>query len=83
MKKTIHRESYMEWLAQFRDEPLIKVLTGMRRVGKSTILKMFAQQLKRDGVPDSRIVMLNFEELENAPLREAEALHAFIVRKLA
>ena len=36
MKKTIQREAYMAWLAQFRDKPLIKVLTGMRRVGKST-----------------------------------------------
>lgn len=83
MKKTIQREAYMTWLAQFRDKPLIKVLTGMRRVGKSTIMKMFAQALRRDGVSASRIVMVNFEELENAPLRTAEALHKFIVGKLA
>ena len=83
MKKTIQREAYMAWLEQFRDKPLIKVLTGMRRVGKSTILKMFARELKREGVPASRIIMVNFEELENAPLRTAEALHRFIVGKLA
>ena len=83
MKKTIQRESYMAWLAQFRDKPLIKVLTGMRRVGKSTIMRMFAQGLRREGVPASRIVMVNFEELENAPLRTAEELHRFIVGKLA
>ena len=82
MKKTIQREAYMTWLEQFRDKPLIKVLTGMRRVGKSTILKMFARELKREGVPASRIIMVNFEELENAPLRTAEALHRFIVDKL-
>lgn len=83
MKKTIQREAYMAWLAQFRDKPLIKVLTGMRRVGKSTIMRMFAQGLRREGVPASRIVMVNFEELENAPLRTAEELHRFIVGKLA
>ena len=83
MKKTIQREAYMAWLVQFRDKPLIKVLTGMRRVGKSTIMRMFAQGLRREGVPASRIVMVNFEELENAPLRTAEELHRFIVGKLA
>ena len=83
MKKAIQRETYMTWLAQFRDKPLIKVLTGMRRVGKSTILKLFAQWLKREGVPASRIIMVNFEELENASLRTADALHRFIVGKLA
>ena len=83
MKKTILREAYMAWLSQFRDKPLIKVLTGMRRVGKSTIMRMFAQGLRREGVPAYRIVMVNFEELENAPLRTAEELHRFIVGKLA
>ena len=55
----------------------------MRRVGKSTILQMFAQSLKRRGVPASRIVMLNFEELENEPLRDAKTLHGFLKGKLA
>ena len=72
----------MAWLSQFRDKPLIKVLTGMRRVGKSTIMRMFAQRLKREGVPASRIIMVNFEELENASLRNADVLHKFIVGML-
>ena len=83
MTKIISRETYINWLMQFREKPLVKVLTGMRRVGKSTILKMFAQTLRREGVPATRIVMVNFEELDNAPLRSAEALHKFIVGKLA
>ena len=83
MKRKIARTQYMEWLEQFRDRPLIKVLTGMRRVGKSTILQMFAASLRRKGVPASRIVMLNFEELENEPLRDAKTLHGFLKGKLA
>ena len=83
MTKIIARETYINWLMQFREKPLVKVLTGMRRVGKSTILKMFAQTLRREGVPATRIVMVNFEELENTSLRNAEALHKFIVGKLA
>ena len=82
MKKKVARTHYLNWLEQFRDRPLIKVLTGMRRVGKSTILQMFAQSLKRRGVPASRIVMLNFEELENEPLRDAKVLHGFLKGKL-
>ena len=78
MKRKIARTHYIEWLERFMDRPLIKVLTGMRRVGKSTILQMFAQSLKRKGVPASRIVMLNFEELEIEHLREAKALHDFL-----
>ena len=42
MIKAIARGTYINWLKQFREKPLIRVLTGMRRVGKSTILKMFA-----------------------------------------
>ena len=83
MKKKVARTHYLNWLEQFRDRPLMKVLTGMRRVGKSTILQMFAQSLKRRGVPASRIVMLNFEELENEPLRDAKTLHGFLKGKLA
>ena len=82
MKKKVARTHYLNWLEQFRDRPLIKVLTGMRRVGKSTILQMFAQSLRRKGVPASRIVMLNFEELENEPLRDAKTLHGFLKGKL-
>ena len=45
-------------------------------------MRMFAQRLKREGVPASRIIMVNFEELENASLRNADVLHKFIVGKL-
>lgn len=83
MKRIIERQEYLNWLDQFKDKPLIKVLTGMRRVGKSTILKLFAQRLRQGGVPASRVVMLNFEELENEPLKDAKALHAFLKSKIA
>ena len=83
MKRKIARAHYIEWLERFKDRPLIKVLTGMRRVGKSTILQLFARSLRRKGVAASRIVMLNFEELENEPLRDARKLHEFLKGKLA
>ena len=82
MKRIIERQGYLNWLDQFKDKPLIKVLTGMRRVGKSTILKLFAKRLRRGGVPASRMVMLNFEEMENEPLKDAKVLHAFLKGKI-
>lgn len=41
MQGLVFRKTYMDWLETFRDKPMIKVLTGMRRVGKSTCLRMF------------------------------------------
>ena len=49
-KKFVKRDEYVAWIDQFREKPVIKVLTGMRRVGKSTILKMYAEKLRREGV---------------------------------
>lgn len=78
----VYREDYMRWLAAFREKPLIKVLTGLRRVGKSTCLKMFADTLLKEGVEPRQIVSLNFEELELEALREAGALYAFLKAQL-
>jgi len=54
----------------------------MRRVGKSTILRMFAERLRRRGVPKRRVVMLNFEEIENDDLLDSRKLHAFLKSKI-
>lgn len=78
----ILRTDYMEWLESFRDKPLIKVLTGMRRVGKSTCLQMFADRLRDSGVSAKQIVALNFEELEYEDLRDSRKLYAFLKSKL-
>ena len=72
----ILRTDYMAWLESFRDKPLIKVLTGMRRVGKSTCLQMFADRLHASGIPSRQIVTLNFEELEYEDLRDSTSLEA-------
>ena len=56
------RPYYVRQLEHWRDHDLVKVVTGVRRCGKSTILEIFRDSLKRAGVPDSRIVALNFED---------------------
>jgi len=74
----IKRDIYMEKVRLFIDKPVIKVITGMRRSGKSVILKLLREELLRRKIPPERILYLNFESLGAASLRDAEALYAFI-----
>ena len=67
----IERPIYIKWLDEFRDKNLIKVLTGLRRSGKSTILELYQAKLRQMGVHADRIVSFNFELLENEPYLDA------------
>jgi len=78
----IARSGYIEWLDEFRDKKLIKVLTGLRRSGKSTILEMYQARLRQSGVPDDSILTFNFELFENEPYLEPRKLHAEIVARI-
>lgn len=55
------REHYMEKLRASRDQPFIKVITGIRRCGKSTLMEMFADEVIDSGVPEDRILRMNFD----------------------
>ena len=77
----IPRTEYLDWLDEFRDKPLVKVLTGLRRSGKSTILDMFMSRLSDSGIESSRILKINFELLENEPLLDYKKLYSHIVEK--
>ncbi len=57
----IPRTQYLTILRQFRDKDVIKVTTGVRRCGKSTLQTMFADELRASGVPDQHIISINFE----------------------
>jgi predicted AAA+ superfamily ATPase len=70
----IDRPLYMAWIASHIDTPMAKVLTGMRRSGKSALLDLTAQALRQRGVPDERILQLNFDSLDLADLTEAAAV---------
>ena len=58
----IRREKYLTTLRQLRDKNLIKVITGLRRVGKSTLLQLFQEELRGSGVPKKQIISYNFED---------------------
>ena len=60
----IKRELYLKKIKKFQDKPLIKVITGMRRAGKSTLLNMLAEDLKEQGIRDEQIVRINFESMD-------------------
>lgn len=80
--KLIERKEYVEWLKGYQDKKLIKVLTGLRRVGKSTIFKLYIEYLLQSGVKQDQIISINFEELENKALREKETLYSYIMKKM-
>ena len=79
----ILRTSYFNQLVQLRDQDLIKVVTGIRRCGKSTLLHAFKQHLVTDGVAADAICFLNFEERENAHFQSWEQVYDFIISNLS
>lgn len=80
MASYIPRPDYMNWLNEFKDKNLIKVLTGLRRAGKSTIMAMYAKELLEKGVEANCILSINFEEFENEVFLDAHKLHAHVMR---
>ncbi|KGK91571.1 ATPase [Desulfosporosinus sp. HMP52] len=74
----INRELYLEQLRSFIDRPLIKVLTGIRRSGKSSLLIMLKEELKNRGVSDENIIFINFESMEYSDIDNAKSLYSFI-----
>lgn len=79
--KLIRRNDYVQWLNKYRDKQVIKVVTGLRRVGKSKIFELYIEELKVSGVSAEQIVLINFEEMENAALKEKTALYQYIISK--
>lgn len=76
--KRIERASYLNKLISFKDKNLIKVITGIRRCGKSTIMEIYRDWLKEQGVSIDQIVYLNFEDYDNFELRNPKNLYAYI-----
>ena len=71
----IDRPHYLAQLRRWKDRDLIKVVTVVRRCGKSTLLRLFATELEKEGVPPNRIITINLEQLENERLIDYRALH--------
>ena len=78
----VQRNEYLEQLKKWKDEQVIKVITGIRRCGKSTLLELYQDYLKSSGVTDDQIISINFEELEYEDLLDYKALYNYVKERL-
>ena len=78
----VRRTEYLEMLQKWKDEQVIKVVTGIRRCGKSTLLTMYQQELLTQGVGADQIIYINFEELEYEELLDYKKLYNYVKARL-
>lgn len=78
----IKRDLYLKKIIAFRDQPLIKVITGMRRSGKSSILDLYETYLQKQKVPADAIIHLNFEWMQLDAIRDYRQLYQFLKEKI-
>ena len=78
----IERKTYLEQLFHWKDHDVIKVVTGVRRCGKSTVLKLFRQELQKSGVPEENIISLNLEEYEGIDITSHRHLLQYFMDRL-
>lgn len=74
----VERKEYMEILGKWREKKVIKVVTGIRRCGKSSLLRMFRDRLLDEGLSGTQIQEINFENLDNEPLLDYKMLYAHV-----
>ncbi len=82
MRIMIRRQEYLELLKLYRHQDIIKVVTGVRRCGKSTLFKLYQEYLKETGVKDEQIVSLNLEDLEHEELLDYKKLYLYIKERI-
>ncbi len=78
----VQRKDYLAQLADWKDEQVIKVVTGIRRCGKSTLLNQYQQWLRENDISNEQIVSINFEELEYEDLLDYKKLYQYIMERL-
>lgn len=78
----IERKKYLDKLIALKDKQIIKVITGIRRCGKSTLMEIYQDYLKSQGVSAEQIVSINLEDYDFYELRDPKVLHAYIKERL-
>ncbi len=78
----IERKEYLEKLKGFKDKHLIKIITGIRRCGKSTLFEIFQNYLLENNVDKSQIIAINFEDVDNEKLTDYKVLYDYISNRL-
>ncbi|MDR3191098.1 MAG: ATP-binding protein [Lactobacillaceae bacterium] len=80
--KYVRREQYLDFLHRWREKDMIKVLSGVRRAGKSTLLELFKRDLREDGVLPQNIISINFELIEFEELTDYHKLHEYVLARV-
>ena len=78
----IERNEYLNKLIYWKDKQIIKIITGIRRCGKSTIFELYKNYLKSNKVKDNQIISINFEDMEFEELFDYKKLYKFITSKI-
>lgn len=80
--KRIERKEYLDWLIRQKDKQIIKVVTGVRRCGKSTLFEIYRDFLIDSGVQTEQIISLNFEDIEYEDLQDYKKLYEYVKVRL-
>lgn len=78
----VQRKEYLDWLKNWQEKQVIKVVTGVRRCGKSTLFELYIEYLKQTGVLDEQIVLINLEDVEYEDLLTYKALYQYVKERL-
>lgn len=80
--ETIKRAAYLNQLLKWRDKHVIKIITGIRRCGKSTLMMQFQQMLRDENVSEKQIIYVNLEDLEFEHLKDYRELYRYITARM-
>ncbi len=78
----IQREDYLRFLMDWKDKQIIKVISGIRRCGKSTLFELFCAKLQNEGVQSEQIITINFEDAENEELCDYKKLYEYVKSRM-
>lgn len=78
----IQRTEYLNKLIAFKDKDIIKVITGVRRCGKSTLMKLYQDWLRENGISENQIISVNFEDIDFEELTDYKKLYAYLKERL-
>lgn len=82
MTMMIQRKEYLNKLIAFKDKQLIKVVTGIRRCGKSTLLEIYQNWLLEQGIEKEQIISINFEDIDFEELTVYRRLYSYLKERL-
>src|ERR1035437_10153431 len=82
LMERIQRPEYLDFLIRSRDKQIIKVLSGVRRCGKSTLFEIYRDYLLGNGVNENQIIFVNFEDIEYEDLTDYKQLYNYVKNRL-